>query len=121
MIPEEINGIVDLRPGDIGFGPIHGKIGVLIRAALAIVDGGAPYQHVFKITEAAKRVGPDNRLVGPRAVEAMPGGAVEVDISDRWTQEYCYVRPNWSYAEQAGIAVQEAINLVGTPYSDVHP
>jgi hypothetical protein len=114
-IPEEINGIDDVRPGDIGFGPIHGKAGVAIRAALAIVDGGAPYQHVFMIT---KNYG--KGLV--QAVEAMPGGARSIIFStDRWTSEYCYVRPNYEAQTLAGgwAAAQEALSLVGTPYSDL--
>lgn len=115
---ETIYGLQDLRPGDIGFGPIHGKVGVAIRAALAIVDGGAPYQHVFMITEAP--VLEDGFMtVNPKAVEAMPGGAVEVDISNRWTQEFCYVRPSYKDEAQANAAAQEAINRIKTPYSDL--
>jgi hypothetical protein len=114
---ETIYGLQDLRPGDIGFGPIHGKVGVAIRAALAIVDGGAPYQHVFILTEASRL---EHDFMYPaKAVEAMPGGAREVDIGDRWTQEYCYVRPDYKDEAQANAVALDAIHLIKTPYSDL--
>lgn len=118
MLPEEINSLADLRPGDIGFGPIHGNIGIGIRVALAILDGGAPYQHVFMITEAIQKATAGfDEYDPPMAVEAMPGGAVEVDISMRWTSKNCYVRPNYADVTQAEYAAQTAKQLIGTPYS----
>jgi hypothetical protein len=106
----EINGIQDLQPGDIGFGPIHGNVGIAIRAALAIADGGAPYQHVYQITGRL-----DSGVV--KAVEAMPGGAREVVINGRWTKDYCYVRPNYDSVDQAKAVARTALDLIGTPYS----
>jgi hypothetical protein len=113
MIPDEIITIDDLRPGDIGFGPIGGRVGMGVRVALAIADGGAPFQHVFQITEASER---DLPVVGPWAVEAMPRGAVHVDIRNRWTREYCYVRPDYELGQGWQVA-QSALALIGTPYS----
>ena len=117
ILPEEIYGLEDLRPGDVGFGPIHGRVGAGIKAALTIVDGNAPYQHTFMVVKAAERVGPDNRLVGPTAIEAMPHGALRVDIGNRWTRKYCYVRPDYETQEQAWGVAQSALALEGTPYS----
>jgi uncharacterized protein YycO len=117
MLLEEINGIDDLRPGDIGFGPISGFEGMLIKGALTIADGKAPYQHVYMITEAAQRIDIDLHWVGPFAVEAMPGGAIRSNIRNRWSREYCYVRPNYTDDSQAALSAATAIKLVGTPYS----
>jgi hypothetical protein len=119
---DEINRIEDLRPGDIGFGPIGGHVGMLIRAAQGIADGGSPYQHVFVVVERATRAYDSvgsmaDGWFGPEAVEAMPGGAIRVDISNRWTKQFCYVRPDYQYAEQAGLVAQSAIEQIGTPYS----
>jgi hypothetical protein len=53
------------------------------------------------------------------AVEAMPGGAREVNIADRWTSDYVYLRlPDETCGPVVGLrAGLAAIGLVGTPYS----
>lgn len=122
MITAEINSLDDLRPGDIGFGPITGNVGMLIRAAQGIADGGSPYQHVFVIVEGPRKSYESpgfslDEYSGPWAVEAMPGGAIKVDISNRWTRDYCYVRPNYENDTQGWSVAQSAIEQIGTPYS----
>jgi hypothetical protein len=114
---QEILSIDDVRPGDIGFGPIHGNIGFLIKEALEIEDHKkAPYQHVFGVVESS-RVDTDSRWTGPQAVEAMPHGAVKVDIGNRWSVEYCYVRPNYINDGQALAVAASWISQIDTPYS----
>jgi uncharacterized protein YycO len=114
MLADEIFTLKDLRPGDIGFGPIGGGVGLGVRMALAIADGGAPFQHVYMIT-ANNNPGTNSAFV--MAVEAMPHGAREVAITGRWTRQYCYVRPDYQNDSQAWMVAQTARKLVGTPYS----
>lgn len=105
--------LADLRPGDIGFGPIHGAAGVLVNAGQALLGEGfhigrLDIRHVFVVTEAFPSAA--------RVVEAMPSGARQVDV-DRWTPEYAYVRLPEDYPGQAADAAAIARAMIGTPYS----
>lgn len=99
--------IADLRPGDIGFGPNLAAVnwGQLVLGEGFHV-GRLKIGHVFVVTE-----------VGPWAVEAMPHGARQVAINDRWTPEYAYVRLPEDYPGQGEDAAAIAKAMIGTPYS----
>jgi hypothetical protein len=111
-------GLSDLRPGDIGFGPLGGAAGKLAMLGEVICDGGfrvgkLNVGHVFMVT---------NPVVGStyemHAVEAMPNGAREVIIGvDRWTPKYAYARLPEDYPGQALDAAAIARAMIGTPYS----
>jgi hypothetical protein len=79
--------------------------------------GDLDIRHVFVVTEPA--VWPSRALApcGAYAVEAEPGGAVESDIDDRWTDQYAYVRLPEDYPGQADDAAAIARAMIGTPYS----
>lgn len=128
--------LADLRPGDLGFGPIHGPAGTLVNIGQLVLGEGfhvgrLDIRHVFVVTEAAIPRPPladqvarafevPAHLVdprGPRVVEAMPGGALEVDAGDRWTPEYAYIRLPEDYPGQAADAAAIARAMIGTPYS----
>lgn len=105
-----MTSISDLRPGDLGFGPVGGwfqapdVIGQFILGE-GFAVGDVQVGHVFVVT-------------GPvTAVEAMPGGAIEVSIPERWTSRFAYVRLPEDYPGQAIDAAAIARAMIGTPYS----
>lgn len=56
--------------------------------------------------------------IPPRMVQAMPNGAEEVDLDDRyWTDDYVYVRPNYMRSHAHLDVAAAARSYVGTPYS----
>jgi hypothetical protein len=107
--------VADLRPGDIGFGPIDGAAGLLVSVGQLMLGEGftagpLSIRHVFIVT------GVDNS--GPSVVEAMPSGAREIDIDfRRWTNRFAYVRLVEDYPGQAYDAAAIARAMIGTPYS----
>lgn len=112
-----MSSLADLRSGDIGLGPTGGGAGILIDLAQRYLSqsfdvGKTIVEHVFVVTGWRPR-GDDEMM----AVEAMPGGAVEVNIADRWTPEYAYVRLPEDYPGQAADAAAIARAMIGTPYS----
>lgn len=123
--------LADLRPGDIGFGPIKGGAGLLVNAGQLVLGEGfrvgrLDIRHVFVVTEAQQLVdinedprNPEHLWPahGPHVVEAMPAGAREIEISERWTTEYAYVRLTEDYPGQAADAAAIARAMIGTPYS----
>lgn len=118
--------LADLRPGDIGFGPIRGAAGVLVNAGQLLLGegfhvGSLDVRHVFVVTKAREvtedRDTGTQRAYGPEAVEAMPSGARRTLIHDRWTSEYTYVRLPEDYPGQAADAAAIARAMIGTPYS----
>ena len=122
-----MSSLADLRPGDIAIGPIHGFTGAFVGAAqlaLATVEPGLIWRqgpgewfrkrHAGVITEAAPTL-----LDGPRMVQAMPGGAEEIELRSEthWTEEWTYIRPNYSFPlDQAGRVAWAAQGYIGTPY-----
>jgi len=109
--------ISDLRPGDIGFGPIKGPAGVLVSAGQLMLGegfhvGALDIRHVFVVVGNDQGSRPD-----VYAVEAMPGGAVQVLMNERWTSRFAYVRLPEDYPGQAADAAAIARAMVGTPYS----
>lgn len=118
-----MSAITDLRPGDIGFGPISGGAGLLVSAGQLLLGEGfrvgkLDIRHVFVITD-----NPGDGTV--QLVEAEPGGASSIWIepngngrnADRWTPQYAYVRISEDYAGQATDAAAIARAMIGTPYS----
>lgn len=132
-----MTGISDLRPGDIGFGPTGGwfqapdVIGQFILGE-GFAVGDVQVGHVFVVTQgigpaqsaseapfgpllAARGTGQLHAY--PKCVEAMPGGAIEVPIPERWTSRFAYVRLPEDYPGQAADAAAIARAMIGTPYS----
>jgi hypothetical protein len=124
-----MSSLADLRPGDLGFGPIHGGAGLgvgLGQLLLSLAEPGLVLRlkprewwrkrHVIVITEA---VGADLRY--PLAVQAMPGGAEEILLrpETHWTKEWTYVRPAYGVPGQGHDVADAAQAFVGTPYDFV--
>lgn len=114
---DSARSLADLRPGMIGFGPIKGGAGMLVNAGQLLLGEGfrvgtLDIRHVFMVTGWRPRG--DDELM---AVEAMPTGAREVTIRDRWTSDYAYVQLAEDYPGQAEDAAAIARAMVGTPYS----
>lgn len=109
------HAITDLRPGDIGFGPISGGAGLLVSAGQLMLGEGfrvgeLDIRHVFVVTATG---GPSAQIV-----EAEPGGArTNIIGADRWTDEYAYARLPEDYPGQANDAATIACAMIGTPYS----
>lgn len=123
-----MSSLTDLRPGDIGFGPIKGGAGMLVNAGQLLLGEGfrvgrLNIKHVFVITEALHDEGPSAEyptgvIDKGSLVEAMPSGAREHPIMlDRWTPDYAYVRLPEDYPGQADDAAAIARAMIGTPYS----
>lgn len=114
-----MSSLQDLRPGDIGFGPIKGAAGMLVNAGQLMLGEGfrvgrLNIKHVFMVTQdAATSVLTDQ----PYCVEAMPSGARQYPIGGRWTADYAYVRLPEDYPGQAADAAAIARAMIGTPYS----
>lgn len=112
--------LADLRPGDIGFGPLAGGWGKLGMWGELIVDGGfhvgsLNVGHVFVVTEVIPYA---TIRADVWAVEAMPNGAREVHIGqERWTDQYAYARLPEDYPWQGEDAAAVARAMIGTPYS----
>lgn len=112
--------LADLRPGDIGFGPIHGGAGLLVSVGQLLLGegfrvGDLDIRHVFVVTGNGPYTWSE---YGPTVVEAMPGGARATSrTTDRWTDQYAYVRLPEDYPGQADDAAAIARAMIGTPYS----
>lgn len=109
--------IADLRPGDIGFGPLTGVGNPLVGIGQAILGEGFTVGklnigHVFVVVGNDGAPQPD-----VYAVEAMPHGARQALINNRWTPEYAYARLPEDYPGQAADAAAIAHAMIGTPYS----
>jgi hypothetical protein len=113
-----VTSVADLRPGMIGFGPIHGGAGALVNAGQVLLGEGfhvgkLDIRHVFVVTE-----NPGILSRGVMGVEAMPNGARACWFgADRWTPEYAYVQLPEDYPGQADDAAAVAQAMIGTPYS----
>lgn len=113
---DELSTLADLRPGDIGFGPIGGIAGPGVRLGELLV---APFdhwtsfrewkfvQHCGTVTQAAHaRDGLSDRGFGPMFAQAEPRGYQEIELgAGHWNAQWVYLRPN--YAEP----------MTGTRYS----
>ena len=103
--------ITDLRPGDIGFGPLSGAARAAMWGQFILGEGfsinGLNIGHVFVVVS----------MDPPMCVEARPGGASLEVVFDRWTSRYAYARLPEDYAGQAADAAAIARAMIGTPYS----
>jgi len=120
-----MSSLSDLTPGMIGFGPIRGSAGLLVSAGQLLLGegfrvGDLDIRHVFVVVRGGE--GP----AWPQVVEAEPGGAqlrsiadgrLLVDVDNRWTDQYAYVRLPEDYPGQATDAAAIARAMIGTPYS----
>lgn len=121
-----INSLDDLQPGDIMFGPIGGIVGAGVGLGQLLLGesfraGRTSIRHVGIVVEAS--VPPYGRSVAPyppRLVQAMPGGAEEVEMNEgHWTDRHAYVRLMPDYPGQADDAAAIARLMVkeGVAYS----
>jgi hypothetical protein len=121
--PDLIDGLDDLRPGDIMLGPIGGLVPGLFPVGAGQLmlgeifrAGGLSVRHAGIVVEEDFRAGLHH--VSPRIVEAMPSGARERRLTaDDWTRRHAYVRLPEDYRGQAADAAAIARAMVGTPYS----
>lgn len=132
--------LADVRPGDIIFGPIGGLVPGVFPVGVGqvlLADRKArlswrrwwKIRHVLVVTQA---VGPGQVLpavLGPKAVQAMPGGAEEIELTAErhWTKDYVYVRPAYDAGQPFEIGYENrsqgfkvaraARHYIGTPYN----
>lgn len=139
---DKINSLSDLRPGDLFFGPIGGAVGLGVGLGQALLGEGwsvgpLKIRHVGIVVEAADPVGnlPETAYtyVGgpvrgeakeyrpPRLVQAMPGGAEEIEMTPErhWTSKCAYVRLPEDYPGQAldAAAIARLMVAEGVAYS----
>lgn len=113
--------IAGLRPGDIGFGPqSSAPAGLAVTLGQMILGEGftvGPLSigHVFVVVEPSTSIG--TFQPSARCVEAMPSGAREATLRDRWDERFAYVRLPEDYPGQASDAAAIARAMIGTPYS----
>jgi hypothetical protein len=102
--------IDDVQPGDIMFAQhVSPKsVDLLIKWGQWSLGQPSYPHHVAVVVQG----GPD-----PRIVQAMPHGAEEVDLDERYfTRDYEFIRPRYLAGEGHAVA-QAARSYVGTPYS----
>ncbi len=125
--------MADLLPGDIMFGPIGGFIpGVLPVGIGQVLLAGEDKRLTWRKWWEIRHVGmvvSTRRFAAPDLVQAMPGGAERIEMSEakHWTLRHVYIRPAWypgmeldvdtSFTQQGTEAAQVAIGYVGTPYN----
>lgn len=108
--------LMDLQPGDVGFGPITGLTGLLVGFGQVIMGDESRFRHVFVVTKAGRFGANGLPAAAPEAVEAMPSGARLVDVADRWNDRYVYVRLEEYPQEIRDLVAYHALQMVGTPY-----
>jgi hypothetical protein len=114
MSLEQIERLEDVCPGDLMFGPISGLAGVAVSLGEFVVDGGfhvgpLDVRHVGVVVEASRTLPARGQtyetgvITAPRLVQAMPGGAQEVEMTyaTHWTPKHAYVRLVEDYPGQA--------------------
>lgn len=109
----QVSTLADLRPGDIGFGPIGGAAGLGIQAAEQVAElisvprdfkswrEWREIEHVGTVTQAASsgfELTPHGAHgVGPMFAQAEPPGYQEIELgAEHWTARWVYLRPNYS-------------------------
>jgi hypothetical protein len=124
---ETIKSLADLRPGDIMFSTIGGFVpGIFpVKAGQLMLGehvriGRRSFDHVG-IVVGSEHPGAAMAFRAPRLVQAMPGGAEEIEMTPakHWTDTVSYVRPPEDYPGQAADAAAIARLFVseGVRYS----
>lgn len=122
-----IQSLADLRPGDIMFGPIGGAVGVGVGLGQMILGEGwsvgpLKIRHVG-IVVAGQGAGLEyfSGPSLPRLVQAMPGGAEEIDLTPdtHWTPRHAYVRlpEDWPGQAADAAAIARLMVSAGVAYS----
>lgn len=129
-----MSSLADLRPGDIAIGPIHGFTGAFVGAAqlaLATVEPGLIWRQGPGEWFRKRHAGVITGTADPRVttmVQAMPGGAEEIELrpETHWTEEWTYIRPRYAEGKPFEIGLENrsqgfkvaraAQGYVGTPY-----
>ena len=110
-----IESLADVRPGDIGFGPLYGGWGSLAMWGEVVADGGF---HVGELNVGHVYVVTQSYGTSVQVVEAMPHGARSTLVgTERWGPKYAYCRPPEDYPGQALDAAAVAHAMIGIPYS----
>lgn len=124
-----IQGLADLKPGDIMFGPIGGAVGIGVGLGQLFLGeafraGRTSVRHVGIVVEASRTLPPGSVHEGvtyetevitrPRLVQAMPHGAEEVPmmVDTHWTDRHAYARLMPDYAGQGDDAAAIARLMV---------
>lgn len=114
MTGEDRLGLEDLEPGDIGFGPIGGLVGLFVGVGQVVLGDESRFRHAFVVTEPGGVDGGAVRV--PQVVEAMPSGARKVGADGRWNRRYVYVRLEGYPPQVRAEIARHAEAMVGTPY-----
>lgn len=102
-----IETVADLRPGDIGFTTIPGRLGAWVSAGQALLRDECWFTHTYIVAESSP-------AGVARVVEAMPRGARGVWLKDA---ERCGPGYGWVRLPLGGFDGRRALELIGTPYS----
>jgi hypothetical protein len=119
---EAINELQDVRPGDLIFTDISEPLAasLLVKLGMLMLGervriGRRSFDHVLIVTEAATT----DR--GPLAVQAMPGGAEEIELTEEkhWGPEVsvCRLLEDWPGQALDAANIAREMVRVGTPYS----
>jgi hypothetical protein len=126
MDSQSIVRLRDLRPGDIMFGPIGGAVGLGVGLGQVILGEGfrvgrLSIRHVGIVTKASVQEVDGEAWSRPLLVQAMPGGAEEVEMipEGHWTDRHAFVRLPEEYAGQGldAAAVARLMVQTGVAYS----
>lgn len=111
-----MSSINDVKPGMIGFGPLANGTVTALEAIGSWILGQS--SDIGEFSAAHVYVVADNTVSPfPTCIEAMPSGAREFSIVDRWDERYAYIMPPEDYPGQALDAAAIARAMIGTPYS----
>lgn len=120
---EPISSLADLRPGDIGLGPIGGMVGLGVGLGQLLLGEGweLDSEPRIKIRHACIVTRSGTQKLVPMVVEAMPSGArFQCALPDTmWTEEWAWVRLPEDYPGQAEDAAEVArmMGRMEIPYS----
>jgi len=110
--------LAEVQPGTIIFGPIGGIVPGLFPVGVGQWLLKASRRETFKIRHVLVCVEGAGGGHGPKAVQAMPHGAEEIELTEKhWDSRYIYVMPNYPEPGQQYDVAREARELKGTPYS----